>query len=317
MPLNIGSEPVVYFVESGSSLKRVLRDFEEKGWVRYAVFLEIWFRYKEKTNIQTGEYEIKPGDNSITIIEKFNSGKKILRSIQLIEGQTFKDFLNVIFSNTDITHTLQGLSDSDILAQVSPELTHGEGWFFPDTYLFEKGTSDLDILKLSYSRMKKILEAEWQNRSESAYVTTPYDALILASIIEKETGDASERGQISGVFTRRLEMGMRLQTDPTVIYGIGALYDGNITRKHLLTDTPYNTYTRKGLPPTPIANPGKEAIYAALHPKPGKTIYFVAKGDGTHQFSETFAEHNEAVKHYQRFRRREDYQSAPSLEAAP
>jgi UPF0755 protein len=311
--LNLNSEEVSYSVKPGSSLKRVLSDFEKNNWITYPRVHEFWLRYQEKTNIQRGEYIFTNSMTSSDAIQMLIDGNKIMRSVQFIEGKTFRDNLNVLENSEFIQQTLQGLTLVEVMQQISPEMEFYEGWLFPDTYLFEKGTSDLDILKIAHKRMNQVLKEEWEMRSDDAIVKTPYDALILASIIEKETGAAFERPMISGVFTRRIEQGMRLQTDPTIIYGLGAEFDGNLTRQHLRTDSPYNTYTRSGLPPTPIANPGREAINAALNPADGKAVFFVAKGDGTHQFSVTLKEHNAAVRQYQRFGRRSDYQSAPTV----
>lgn len=313
-PLSVEGDSVFYIVEKGSSLKRVLNDFEQSDWIRYARVHELWLRYNKKTNIQSGEYEITASSTVEQVIDQFIKGDKILRSVQLIEGKTVVDFLNTISQNEYLKQTLAGQSIAQITSTIDPELTNLEGWLYPDTYLFESGTTDVDILRLAYKNMKAELDSLWLEKSDKAVVKTPYEALILASIVEKETGAAFERPEISGVFTRRLNIGMRLQTDPTVIYGLGPEFDGNITRKDLRTDTPYNTYTRNGLPPTPIANPGRDAIFAALNPAEGDTLFFVAKGDGTHYFSKTLKEHNNAVLKYQRFGRRKDYQSSPAAE---
>ncbi|MBU2863302.1 endolytic transglycosylase MltG [Reinekea forsetii] len=313
LPLKI-QEPTLYTVENGSSVRKVLSDFEQKGWMTQSRAAELYLRYLAKTAIQRGDYELTSGLTPMAAIEKMIEGKKVLSTISFIEGHRFSELLKTLASHSDIKQTLTGLAVEEIVAKVSSEIKHPEGWFFPDTYHFEKGTTDLHILKTAYQRTKNVLAQEWENRSDKAAVKTPYDALILASIIEKETGAAFERPMISGVFTRRLKRGMRLQTDPTVIYGLGDNFSGNLTRTHLRTDTPYNTYTRKGLPPTPIASAGREAIFAALNPSDGTTLFFVAKGDGTHYFSTTLEEHNSAVRQYQRFGRREDYQSAPSTE---
>lgn len=315
LPLNIIAESETYTVQKGSSLKRVLSDFQSNGWISDSRIHEIWFRINKATNIQRGEYEINKGETSEEIISKMILGKKTLRSIQFIEGKSFADNIDRLNNNEHLKHTIKGLSFFEIVRLVDPELEHYEGWFFPDTYLFETGTTDVEILKLSYAAMKNILNEQWNNRSSESVVGSPYEALILASIIEKETGAAFERPKISGVFTLRLKKGMRLQTDPTVIYGLGEDFNGNLTRKDLRKDTIYNTYTRKGLPPTPIANSGEKAIEAALNPTLGTEVFFVAKGDGTHHFSTTLKEHNNAVIKYQRYgRRRDDYQSAPSVE---
>ncbi|TCS42554.1 endolytic transglycosylase MltG [Reinekea marinisedimentorum] len=303
-----------YIVKKGSSVKRVLLDFKSEGWIEYPRIHELWLRYHQKTNIQSGEYEIASNQSVEQIIDQFIRGDKILRSVQFIEGKTVRDYLTALQAHEHLDQTLANMSVAEITAKIDPELKNLEGWLYPDTYLFESGTSDLEILSLAYKKMQQVLERQWLNKSEDAAVNSAYEALILASIVEKETGAAFERAEIAGVFTRRLNIGMRLQTDPTVIYGLGPDFDGNITRKDLRTDTPYNTYTRYGLPPTPIANPGEDAIFAALNPAAGNTLYFVAKGDGTHYFSSTLKEHNNAVIKYQRFGRRKDYQSSPAAE---
>jgi UPF0755 protein len=313
-PIAFENEPHTYMVKKGSSLKRVLLDFESMGWIKHPRIHELWLRYHQKTNIQSGEYEIATNQTVEEIVDQFIRGDKILRSVQFIEGKTVRDYLNTLKNNQHLTQTLNELSIEEITSKIDNSLTSLEGWLYPDTYLFEAGTSDFEILNLAYQKMQQVLALQWQNKSDSAAVTTPYEALILASIVEKETGAAFERPEISGVFTRRLNLGMRLQTDPTVIYGLGADFNGNITRSDLRTDNPYNTYTRNGLPPTPIANPGEDAIYAALNPAEGTSLYFVAKGDGTHYFSSTLKEHNNAVIKYQRFGRRKDYQSSPAVE---
>jgi UPF0755 protein len=315
LPLNI-DENAVYTVENGSNLRKVLQDFADNGWITQPKAAELWLRYLDKTAIKRGDYQLTPELNALSAIEKMIAGKKILNSIAFIEGHRFSEYLATLKANEYVAHTINELSIDEIMLNIDPNIKHPEGWFFPDTYYFEKGTSDIELLKTAYQRTQRVLAEEWAKKSDQAAVKTPYEALILASIIEKETGAAFERPMISGVFTRRIEKGMRLQTDPTVIYGVGESFSGNLTRTHLRTDTPYNTYTRNGLPPTPIAGAGREAINAALNPAEGNTIFFVAKGDGTHYFSVTLSEHNAAVRKYQRFGRRDDYQSAPSSEVA-
>lgn len=312
-PLKV-DESVVYTVQRGASLRSVLTKFEQEGWISQARLTELWLRYQEKTAIQRGEYEIQPGMNAQQVVEKMIKGEKILYSIQFIEGQRIRDYMSVLANHPNVTQTLTGLPFEDITKKVDPELSHLEGWIFPDTYLFENETTDLQLLRVAYTRMKRVLAEEWERRSDKTVMKTPYEALILASIIEKETGAAWERDIISGVFTRRLQLGMRLQTDPTIIYGLGEDFTGNLTRSHLRTDTPYNTYTRGGLTPTPIASPGREAIWAALNPADGDTLFFVAKGDGTHHFSVTLREHNNAVNRYQR-NRVQGYTSFPPPES--
>ncbi|KJS28084.1 MAG: aminodeoxychorismate lyase, partial [Pseudomonas sp. BRH_c35] len=215
-----------------------------------------------------------------------------------------------------LEQTLDGLTDAEIMSRIGASGQHPEGRFFPDTYRFTRGTSDADLLRRAYARLEQVLEEEWQQRAEGLPYKDAYQALIMASIIEKETGVPGERGEIAGVFVRRLARGMLLQTDPTVIYGMGEKYKGRITRTDLRTPTPYNTYTNAGLPPTPIAMVGREAIHAALHPADGTSLYFVARGDGSHVFSDTLNQHNRAVREYQ-LKRRADYRSSPPPRQAP
>jgi UPF0755 protein len=250
------------------------------------------------------------GINPRQLLDLLISGKVVNYQITFPEGLSFKEWRSILAKQPKLTKKLPGLTVQELLQQLSLGNNHPEGWFFPDTYLYTAGDSDYDILLQAYTRMRKILAEEWKNKSEDLPFSTPYEALILASIVEKETGVGSERGEIAGVFVRRLKKGMRLQTDPTVIYGLGDKYQGNITRSHLKQPTPYNTYVINGLPPTPIAMPGQDAIHAALHPVKGKSLYFVAKGDGSHYFSATFKEHVQAVKRYQ-LKRRSNYRSSP------
>jgi UPF0755 protein len=310
-PLAINDADATYTVAAGSSIKRVLADFAKSGWIQYPRVHELWLRHHKMTRIQRGEYQLASGMTSQQVIALMVSGKKIQRSIQFIEGKTFRDNLRVIANNPHIKQTITGQSEQEIFTEATGSDAFYEGWMFPDTYLFESGMTDLDVVNRAYQRMQTILAEEWKTRADDVKVESPYQALILASIIEKETGAAFERAMISGVFSRRLEQGMRLQTDPTIIYGLGADFDGNLTRANLHKDSPYNTYTRAGLPPTPIASPGREAIHAALNPAKGTEIFFVAKGNGTHYFSTTLEEHNQAVLKYQRYGRRSDYQSTP------
>ena len=265
----------------------------------------LWFKliaYQKKVSnkLKTGEYELQAGLTMPDILSKLVEGKSLQYSITFPEGWSFKQIFQEIKSNPHIDHTLEKNDYKSIMMKLSSDYEHPEGLFFPDTYFFEKNATDLSLLQKSHRKMLSVLNTEWEKREEGLPLEDAYQALILASIVEKETGAAEERERIAGVFTRRLETGMLLQTDPTVIYGMGDEYKGNIRYKDLRKPTPYNTYVIKGLPPTPIAMPGKEAIYAALHPAKGKSVYFVAKGNGTHVFSETLREHNNAVNKYQR-----------------
>jgi UPF0755 protein len=216
-----------------------------------------------------------------------------------VEGWTFRQLLSALRRHEAVRDTLDGLSDEAIMARLGYPGKHPEGRFLPETYQFPRGTSDLEFLRRAYDGMQRALAAAWQGRAEDLPLDSPHEALVLASIVEKETGLASERARIAGVFVRRLRRGMRLQTDPTVIYGLGEAFDGNLRRRDLAADTPYNTYTRAGLPPTPICLPGKAAIEAVMHPAHGTSLYFVARGDGSHQFSDTLEAHNRAVQKYQ------------------
>jgi UPF0755 protein len=250
--------------------------------------------------LKTGEYQLNPGLNSSELLAMLVSGKAKQYTITFPEGFTFKQIRKQIKQSSKIKHTLDKLDDMAVLKKLGSKEKHPEGLFFPDTYHFDKNATDISLLQRAYRKMQQILNNEWQNKTSDLPLKTPYEALILASIVEKETGKASERQQIAGVFTRRLHKGMLLQTDPTVIYGMGENYKGNIRYKDLRTPTPYNTYVIKGLPPTPIAMPGKEAIHAALHPAAGNSIYFVSRGNGSHVFSATLRDHNNAVNTFQR-----------------
>jgi UPF0755 protein len=278
----------------------------------------LYARITEKTKLEIGEYLLVKGSSHEQLLSLLQSGNVITYKVTLVEGKTFNDFLNTLASHKKLLTTLGlGASHQSILEQLNVSEVHPEGWFFPDTYQFASGTRDVDILMQAHQKMKKVLAEEWETRAEGLPYNSAYEALIMASIIEKETGVAYERAEIAGVFVRRLQKGMRLQTDPTIIYGLGDEYQGNIRRKHLTQKTPYNTYVIDGMPPTPIAMPGREAIHAALHPKAGNTLYFVAKGDGSHYFSATLAEHNNAVMEYQIKKRSSQYQSSPVSSEKP
>ena len=267
----------------------------------------IWFKlmaYKNKvTNkLKAGEYELKAGLSMPEVLVVFVEGKPRQYSITFPEGWSFKQILEAIQNNPHIDKTFESIDYQSIMTELGVSDKHPEGLFFPDTYFFDKNTTDIALLKTAYNKMQLVLNKEWNNKEAGLPLNNAYQALILASIVEKETGAAVERPQIAGVFTRRLKKGMLLQTDPTVIYGMGDSYKGNIRYKDLRHPTPYNTYVIKGLPPTPIAMPGEEAIRAVLHPAKGKSLYFVARGDGSHVFSSTLRAHNNAVNKYQRKR---------------
>jgi len=299
-PLQI-KEPITFEVEKGDSLRKITRSLGSKG-ILHAPF---WFQVMaiasgSADKLKAGEYELEPGMSARELLATLVAGKVRYHTVTLVEGWTFQQVLAELERHSDITATLADKSHSKIMALIDSAQKHPEGRFFPDTYFFTKGTTDLAILRRAYQRMQTVLDAQWSNRAEGLPLRTPYDALILASIIEKETGKADERATIAGVFTRRLGQGMPLQTDPTVIYGMGEKFDGNIRHKDLVAPTPFNTYIHSGLPPTPIAMPGAASIYAALHPNDDSSLYFVSRGDGTHVFSTTVKEHSRAVDIYQR-----------------
>ncbi len=303
-PLNLGPEGVVLEVAPGTSLSGLARELHERdllGKPGYFVWLGRW--EGAASRIRAGEYQVAQGTTPRALLDLLVNGAVIQHELTVLEGWTFSQLRAALEQNDALTQTLRSLTDAEIMARLgSPEL-HPEGQFAPDTYRFPRGTTDLEFLRRAHATLEQWLQQAWAQRAENLPYDTPYQALIMASIVEKETGRASERRQISGVFVRRLQKGMRLQTDPTVIYGMGERYDGNIRKADLTRDTPYNTYTRGGLPPTPIALPGLAAIQAALHPDEGSALYFVARGDGSHQFSDTMAQHQAAVRRYQLKRR--------------
>lgn len=249
--------------------------------------------------LKAGEYRFDPGISARQLLDQVAAGRVVKYSLVFIEGWTFKQWLEALARAPHLEQTLKGLTPAEIMARLGYRGEHPEGRFYPDTYYYTRGMSDAVLLRQAYEIMARRLEKEWRDRAPDLPLKSPYEALILASIIEKETGLAEERGLIAGVFINRLRKRMRLQTDPTVIYGLGESFDGNLRLRDLRRDTPYNTYTRHGLPPTPIAMPGGDALRAALHPAETRALYFVSRGDGSHVFSNTLREHNEAVSRYQ------------------
>ena len=252
------------------------------------------------TAIKAGSYEFEQGISLWALLRKLSSGDTSQGEVLFVEGISFRELRAKLNAQPDLLHTTQPLSDQAIMARLGVPDRKPEGWFFPDTYRFDKRSEDLDVLARAMAAMQKQLDTAWQGRDANLPLKTPYELLILASIVEKETGAAADRGQIAGVFVNRLRKGMRLQTDPTVIYGMGDRYDGNIRKGDLQRDTPHNTYTRAGLPPTPICMPGLASLQAAAHPATTDALYFVARGDGTSQFSASLDSHNQAVNQYQR-----------------
>ena len=302
MPLQVSEQGYSYTVRNGSNLHQISRELREAGlFTLPAEYLYIYGRFENKAHlIKAGEYHIEPQTTLPQLLEQLISGHVVQYPFTIIEGMTAQELLNTISQDQRFTKTLTDNSLSAVMTILGLPDNHGEGEFLPETYYFTAGSSDIEILARAHKLMDIALEKAWDSRAENLPYKTPYEALIMASIIEKETGIAEERPQIAGVFVKRMQIGMRLQTDPTVIYGLGAQFNGNLRRKDLTRDTPYNTYTRGGLPPTPIALPSKESIEAALHPIVGNSLYFVATGkDGRHVFSATLAAHNDAVRKYQ------------------
>jgi UPF0755 protein len=286
-----------FTIEAGSSIKSIARQLSLENIVDDPWLFILLAKLKGvETRVRAGEYRLQQEQTPNDLLELFTTGRSIQYSFTIIEGWSFRQMLQAIGADPVLTHSLKDKSDEEIMTILGYPKQHPEGMFFPDTYRFPKGTSDIKFLHRAYDLMQTQLQREWPNRSPGLPLNSAYEALILASIIEKETAVASERPLIASVFIRRLQKNMRLQTDPTVIYGIGEQFDGDIRYRDLRKDTPYNTYLHKGLTPTPIALPGVEAIWAALHPAESDALYFVAKGDGTHQFSSTLKQHNKAVK---------------------
>ncbi len=307
-PVTVPADGQTFVIRPGTSFRAVARQLVDEGIVETDTWYRLYARVRpEPVIVQAGEYRIAAGATAREVLEQFATGGVKLYSFTIVEGWNHRDLLAALQANEAIEPTM---SDEDwpvLLEELGAAVTHPEGLFLPETYHFPRGTTDRTVLAQAYELMQSVLDEEWRERGESTPVSSPYEALILASIVEKETARADERARIAGVFTRRLGKRMRLQTDPTVIYGIGPGFNGNLTRRDLRTDTPYNTYTRHGLPPTPIAMPGRAAINAVLHPADGPELYFVATGlgDGSHTFSETKAEHDAAVAEYlQRLRQR-------------
>lgn len=284
-------------VKRGDTLASLNHELVQRGVIHSDWVLPVYARLNpQAANIKAGDYRIDASASLPSLMNDITNGKVVVYNITVVEGKTFKDLRASLVQTAGIEHTLNDKTDAQIATLLGIDGSP-EGWFMPETYQFHRGSNDLELLKRMYGEMQRTLEQEWPNRAEGLPLANPYQALTLASIIEKETGVASERPQIAGVFVRRLQKDMLLQTDPSVIYG-AADYHGDLTRKHLQTDTPYNTYINKGLPPTPIALPGKASIQAALHPADGDSLYFVADGKGGHTFSATYEEHQQAVARY-------------------
>lgn len=299
-PLTLPRTPFEFTVRSGSSVKALSRQLADEGLFPEAQSFRILARLLGKSgSIQAGTYRLDKPLTPVELLDKLARGDVVLLEMLFVEGTTFRQWLAQLEQQAQVRQTLAGKSEAELRAALGLGEQPPEGWFFPDTYRFAPGVSDAEILRRANAAMKKRLAEAWAARDPSLPLQTPYEALILASIVEKETGAAAERPLIASVFANRLRKGMRLQTDPTVIYGMGERFDGNIRKKDLTADTPWNTYTRDGLPPTPIAMPGLGSLRAVAKPADTGYLYFVSKGDGTHQFSATLEEHNRAVARYQ------------------
>ena len=300
VPIKVEGEGLHYEIKSGDTLTRVSKNLYLANVIEHPRYLVLLGKLKgQANNIKTGEYLFEPGITTDQLLDQIVKGSTIQYSATIVEGWNIWEMMTALRKNEYLEHTLKGLKPTEVMEKLGKPGEHPEGRFLPDTYHFPKGTTDVAFLKRAYEAMEVALANEWEKRQPDLPLKSPYEALILASIIEKETAVPSERSAIAGVFVRRLNKRMRLQTDPTVIYGLGEKFDGNIRRRDLVNDTPYNTYRRNGLTPTPIAMPGVDAIHAALNPDDGDALYFVARGDGSHKFSATLKQHNNAVIKYQ------------------
>jgi len=300
-PISTSPQAIEFSIKPGSSLRSTAQQIANAGVPVEPMLLTLLARVTGKSaKLKAGHYELKPNTTPLRLIDQLVRGEFAQESLAIIEGWTFKQMRQAMADNAALKHDTVQLSDQEILEKIASDYKVAEGLFFPDTYLFAKGASDLQIYKQAYQSMLKHLNDAWIARDPSLPYKTPYEALIMASIVEKETGQKAERTMIAAVFVNRLRLGMPLQTDPTVIYGMGDLYNGNIRKRDLERDTPYNTYTRGGLPPTPIALTGIESLSAALNPAKTDALYFVARGNGSSQFSSTLSDHNRAVNQYQR-----------------
>jgi len=298
----ITEEPAIEFtIVPGSGAHAAGQQIAEAGIPIQPLLFNLLARFTQKSSkLKAGAYELKPGTTPLRLIDQLVRGEFAQEQLTIIEGWTFRQMRQAVAAHKGLKHDTIALSDTELMALVSPEFKAPEGLFFPDTYLFAKGSSELAIFRQAHTMLIAKLSDAWEKRDPNLPYKNPYEALTMASIVEKETGQKSERSMIAGVFVNRLRLGMLLQTDPTVIYGMGARYDGKIRKKDLETDTPYNTYTRAGLPPTPIALPGVQSLTAALSPAKTGALYFVSRGNGTSKFSDNLTDHNRAVNQYQR-----------------
>jgi len=315
-PLKLTQEQLLD-VPSGATPTGTFNRLEADGVLDDAFWLRLYWRFNlDGQPLHSGEYRMTPGMTAQGLIGLWQRGEVVQYGLTLVEGWNFRQVRAALAKHEKIVQTLSGLTDSEVMDKLGHPGVFPEGRFFPDTYRFVRGMTDVEFLKKAYNRLDDVLAQEWSKRAADVPYTEPYQALIMASLVEKETGVPEERGQIAGVFVRRMKIGMLLQTDPTVIYGLGERYNGKLTRAHLKEANPYNTYMVAGLPPTPIAMVGREAIHAALNPAPGSSLYFVARGDGSHIFSDDLDAHNAAVREFQ-LKRRADYRSSPAPAVKP
>lgn len=299
--LRLQSSPVAFELRAGSSLRSVATQLAKAGVIGQPELFEVLARILgESAKLKAGNYEFSKPLTPLGLLQRMTRGDVTLVAVTFVEGSTFRQIRKILQEHPKVRAETGAMTESELLQKLGIEQPTGEGWFFPDTYHFSEGSSDLSILRRAHRLMLRYLHQEWEHRASGLPLKSPTEALILASIVEKETGRPEERGMVAAVFINRLRLGMLLQTDPTVIYGMGESFKGNIRKNDLTTDTPYNTYTRSGLPPTPIAMPGLEALHATLNPAPSDALYFVSRGDGTSKFSHTLAEHERAVTRYQR-----------------
>jgi UPF0755 protein len=303
-PLPLAGATAELSIEAGTTPREIVQAWLQAGVQTSPTLLYTWFRISgQARRIRAGSYEIGVGTSPRRLLAKMVQGDEALEQVRFIEGWTLRQVRAELARAPSLKPASAGLNDAELMAAIGAAGVAGEGRFFPDTYAYSRGVSDLTVLKRAHQAMQQRLAAIWAERAVDTPLKSPEEALILASIVEKETGAAADRGRVAGVFVNRLRIGMPLQTDPTVIYGLGAAFDGNLRKRDLLSDTPYNTYTRGGLPPTPIALPGLASLQAAVRPEATNALYFVARGDGSSVFSTSLAEHNRAVSQYQKSQR--------------
>ena len=309
---NNNQETVRIEIRQGDTLSGLARQWQQDGWLPSALLLRAQARITGQGRVlRRGEFDVPPGLSGPRLLSYLASATPVSYRVSLIEGHDLREALQALQDASRLEQDVQPLTPATVAAELGIS-GNPEGWLYPDTYVYHSGDKVSTLLRQAYQRMQQQLQQAWDERADDLPYDSPYQALIMASIVEKETGAVAERPVIAGVFVRRLQKNMRLETDPTVIYGLGVDFDGNLRKKHLLDrSNPYNTYRHKGLPPTPIALAGRAALDAALHPAAGEELYFVARGDGSHQFSATLEEHNKAVRQYQIYRRKKDYRSAP------